>query len=105
MTDLIQKAIAKVDEEAEKMGGTYARLLASHVIDHYLHSDDNAQMVLDKTLSDAYGKIKSKARNQATGGCAVIDDETIYEWLRNYYGFGQGQDKSNSNIVSLFDLI
>lgn len=103
MTELIQKAIAKIDAEAEKMGGTYAQLLASHVIDNYLNSDENAEKVMDKQLSAAFAEIKSKAQKQASNGCAMIDDATVYDWLREFYGFTSKEN--NNNVVSLFDLM
>ena len=36
MTEKIQKAIDKIDQEAEKMGSATVRLLCSHIIDHCL---------------------------------------------------------------------
>ena len=42
MTEKIQKAIDKIDQEAEKMGSATVRLLCSHIIDHCLVNDENA---------------------------------------------------------------
>ena len=42
MTEKIQKAIDKIDQEAEKMGSATVRLLCSHIIDHNLVNDENA---------------------------------------------------------------
>lgn len=103
MTDLIQQAINKIDNEADKLGGTHATLLASHVIDNYLTSDENAQKVLDKELKKGLEKITSKARQQASGGCAAIADDTVYEWLVEFYGFDS--PAQFDNIINLFDLL
>lgn len=67
MTELIQKAINKIDGEAEKLKDTNATLIASHVIDTYLTTDENAQKVLSdkKTLRGCIEKIMSKAKQQA----------------------------------------
>lgn len=46
MTEKIQKAIDKIDQEAEKMGSATVRLLCSHIIDHCLVNDENADKVL-----------------------------------------------------------
>ncbi len=79
MTELIQNAINKIDSEAEKLSNTNATLIASHIIDTYLISDENAQKVLDekKTLRKCIERIKSKAKQQAINGMAMVDDETV----------------------------
>lgn len=46
MTEKIQKAIDKIDQEAEKMGSATVHLLCSHIIDHNLVNDENADKVL-----------------------------------------------------------
>ena len=51
MTEKIQKAIDKIDQEAEKMGSATVRLLCSHIIDHCLVNDENADKVLDEGKS------------------------------------------------------
>lgn len=48
MTELIQKAIDKIDSEADKIKGTYGQIIASHIIDHNLNCDDNAKKILDE---------------------------------------------------------
>ncbi len=40
MTEKIQKAIDKIDGEAEKLNNVNARVIASHIIDTYLNSDE-----------------------------------------------------------------
>ena len=45
MTELIQKAIEKIDSESEKLD-VNAKKIASHIIDTYLNSDANAKKVL-----------------------------------------------------------
>lgn len=55
MTELIKKAIEKIDKEAERLGGGQVMIIASHIIDHYLTNDENAKKVLEdkKTLKAA----------------------------------------------------
>ncbi|MFR5876351.1 MAG: Cas9 inhibitor AcrIIA9 family protein [Eubacterium sp.] len=105
MTEKIQKAINKIDSEAEKHNDTIAKIIASHIIDNYLNSDENAEKVLDEnhTLKKCLDKIKSKARKQASNGMAVIEDDTVYNWAKEYYGFAVGC-KANK-IIDLFDVI
>ncbi len=105
MTELIQKAINKIDGEAEKLKDTNATLIASHIIDTYLISDENAQKVLSdkKTLRACIEKIMSKAKQQAVGRMAMVDDETVYGWAKDYYGFAV--DCKENKVIDLFDFI
>lgn len=105
MTELIQKAINKIDGEAEKLKDTNATLIASHVIDTYLTTDENAQKVLSdkKTLRDCIEKIMSKAKQQAVGRMAMVDYETVYGWVKDYYGFAV--DCKENKVIDLFDFI
>lgn len=68
------KAIDKIDQEAEKMGSATVRLLCSHIIDHCLVNDSNADKVLaeGKSLKGCWDHITSNARKQAAGNCAAV---------------------------------
>lgn len=79
MTEKIQKAIDKIDQEAEKMGSATVRLLCSHIIDHCLVNDENADKVLaeGKSLKGCWDHITSNARKQAAGNCAAVPDDTV----------------------------
>lgn len=105
MTEKIQQAIHKIDEEAEKLDDTNARIIASHIIDTYLNSDENAEKVLDgeKTLKACLESIKSKAKKQASNGVAMIADDTVYGWAKEYYGFAV--DCKENKIIDLLDFI
>lgn len=105
MTEKIQQAIHKIDEEAEKLDDTNARIIASHIIDTYLNSDENAEKVLDgkKTLKACLESIKSKAKKQASNGVAMIADDTVYSWAKEYYGFAV--DCKENKIIDLLDFI
>lgn len=105
MTDIIQQAIEKIDKEAEKLNNTNARLTASHIIDTYLTTDENAEKVLKdkKSLENCFENIRSKARQQAVGNMAMIDDETVYGWVRDYYGFAVNCNENK--IIDLLDFI
>lgn len=36
---------------------------------------------------------------------AVIDDETVYSWIEEYYGFTDLQSPAQNKIVNLFDVL
>lgn len=105
MTEKIQKAIDKIDQEAEKMGSATVRLLCSHIIDHCLVNDENADKVLaeGKSLKGCWDYITSNARKQAEGNCAAVPDDTVYEWAAGYYGFTTEETKAE--IIDLLDLL
>ena len=105
MTETIKKAIEKIDSESEKLD-TNAKKIASHIIDTYLNSDENAEKVLaeKKTLRDCIEKIMSKAKQQAEGRMAMVDDEVVYGWVCDYYDFAV-DCKKESKIIDLLDFI
>lgn len=39
-----------------------------------------------KTWERAWEYVSGKARKQATGNCAMVDDETVYGWFDEYVG-------------------
>lgn len=105
MTKKIQKAIDKIDQEAEKMGSATVRLLCSHIIDHCLVNDENADKVLaeGKSLKGCWAYITNNARKQAAGNCAAVPDDAVYEWAAGYYGFTAEETKAE--IIDLLDLL
>ena len=104
MTELMQKAIDKIDKEAEAINSPAITIVASHIIDVYIKSDENAQKVLDKTLKDCWNKVSSQAKKETSNSCAVISNDTVYEWVKEYYGFAEATAGSEK-IVDIFDYI
>lgn len=106
MTELIQKAIDKIDKEAEAINAPAVTVVASHIIDVYLKSDENAQKALDeeKTLKKCWDDVKNNARKQASGGCAMVSDDAVFEWVKEYYGFAQSAG-TDEKIINLFDCL
>lgn len=98
----IEEAVAKLDKEAEEIGGQYAQIIAQHIIEHELISVENAEKVKEKTLKACVDQVKSQARKQAQGGVAVVEDSKVWTWVREFYGF---KDAAPSKIVDLFDLL
>ena len=48
----IQETINKIDSEADKMKDDTAVRITSYIIDNYITSVENAEKVMNKTLSD-----------------------------------------------------
>lgn len=107
ISDKIQKAIDKIDKEAEELGGGQFMVIASHIIEKYLASDENADKVLDesKSLKKCIDDCKSKARAEAVGNVAMIADETVYGWVKEYYGFSDCSQLQKNKIIDLFDVL
>lgn len=95
MTEIIKKAIEKIDNESEKLD-VNAKKIASHIIDAYLNSDKNAEKVLDekKTLGKCIKNIISKAKQQAVGRMATM---SLDDFMKIY----KESDYSNEHISSV----
>ncbi len=85
--EIIQKAIDKIDTEADRMKDDTAVRITSYIIDNYLLSAENAEKVMNKALSDCISSVKNKARKQAKNGCAMIEDKMVWNWVKEFYEF------------------
>lgn len=83
----IQEAINKLDSEADKMKDDTAVRIVGYIIDNYITSVENAEKVMNKTLSDCINNVRNKAQKQAKNGCAMIEDRTVWNWVKEFYGF------------------
>lgn len=85
--EIIQKAINKIDTEADRMKDDTVVRITSYIIDNYITSAENAEKVMNKALSDCISSVKVKARKQAKNGCAMIEDRTVWNWVKEFYEF------------------
>lgn len=83
----IQEAINKIDSEADRMEDDTAVRITSYIIDNYITSVENAEKVMSKTLSDCISSVRSKAKKQAKNGYAMIEDRTVWNWVKEFYEF------------------
>lgn len=83
----IQEAINKIDAEADRMKDDTAVRITSYIIDNYLLNTENAEKVMNKTLSDCISNVRNKAKKQAKNGCAMIEDRTVWNWVKEFYEF------------------
>ena len=106
MTELMKKAIAKIDAEGEK-GGTNQKRIAQYIIDALITDDVSAGKVTDekKSLADCVKAVTGKARKHAENGCAMVEDETVYSWIREYYGIAEEPKTDNIISLDLADLL
>lgn len=108
MTELMKKAIEKIDKNMEK--NTSLKPFAQYIIDELIVDDSSAEKILNekKSLSACFDAVKTKARQRAVGNCAFVEPETVYSWIREYFGFKSVPENSNStqtesNIIN-FDI-
>ena len=85
--EIIQKAINKIDAEADRMKDDTAVRITSYIIDNYLLNTENAEKVMNKTLSDCISNVRNKAKKQAKNGYAMIEDKTVWNWVKEFYEF------------------
>jgi len=111
----IEQAKERITEESKK-GGAQLAAIGSYIIDELLTNEENAVKILEpkKSLSGAMQSIKSHAQKSAFGGVAMIEDNEVYGWVREYYEISDltvvkpapkppaGPDLGN---ISLFDLL
>lgn len=97
-----QEAINKIDSEADKLG-EQGQVIAQYIIDNFLSDEKSVELVEGKTLDDCMKEIKNKAQKQAKNGVAMIKDDTVYAWVREFYGFAE-KTKSDK-VIDLFDFI
>lgn len=93
---MFENAINKVNKEIAEIKNPYGERLGTYIITELLDSEDNAAKILNekKTLKGCFSEISSKARKNADGNVAMIDSETVFGWLREYYGI------SNSDVTA-----
>ncbi len=106
MTELMKKAIAKIDAEGEK-GGSNQKRIAQYIIDTLITDDISAGKVTDekKSLAGCVKAVTGKAREHAENGCAMVEDETVYSWVRKYYGIAEEPRTDNIISLDLADLL
>lgn len=119
MTELMKKAIAKIDAEGEK-GGHYEKYMAQWIIENIITDDDSAKRILkdEKKLDDCFYKMveiaekqKEKVTDPKTGkpkpGCFVgaVTPEQIFSTIREYYEVEEKAASSNIISLDLADLL
>lgn len=106
MTELMEKAIKKIDSEAEKAGKN-GKLIAQYIIDNLIYDDESAEKILSdkKTFVACMNEVKKKAKQQASDGMAMVEDFTVFEWVRNFFDVQEKPKNDNILNLSLADLI
>lgn len=89
MTELQERAIAKIDAEIEKeKGNRILEIIGEFLINLVTATPDAAEKLLDekKNLKGAYEAMRNEARKYQKDGCAVLTDDEGFEVICGYYG-------------------
>lgn len=89
MTELQERAIAKIDAEIEKeKGNRILEIIGEFLINLVTANSDAAEKLLDekKNLKGAYEAMRNEARKYQKDGCAVLTDDEGFEVICGYYG-------------------
>lgn len=73
MLEKLKKELEKTKNPMEKALGEYILSLGREVKE-------------GANLMGCAAKVKEKAKAQASGGCAIIEDSVVYGWAREYFG-------------------
>ncbi|OFI49556.1 hypothetical protein BG261_02965 [Floricoccus tropicus] len=79
------KALKKMLKEVEHT--SYEPI---HTIHNWLCDQDDEELFISilksgKTISNAFNYAGSKSREQAFEGCAMVEHDQVFEWVREYY--------------------
>ena len=77
------EGIERLAKMLEGQKDKYLNIIAKHLMQHT--ELDQAYLNEEKNLKDMAEYIKGKAKKQATGGVAVIEDEIVFKWAREYF--------------------
>ena len=106
MTELMERATKNLEGEAEKAGKN-GKLIAQYSIDNLIDDDESAEKILSdkKTFAACMNEVKKKAKQQASDGMAMVEDFTVFEWVRNFFDVQEKPKNDNILNLSLADLI
>lgn len=77
------EGIKRLEKMLEGQKDKYLNIIAKHLMQHT--ELDQAFLNEEKNFNDMAEYIKGKAKKQATSGVAVIEDEIVFKWAREYF--------------------
>lgn len=86
--DVLAKAKQKLEDEVkEAKDKEFADPIISHLIKRCEEDPGLAEDIIQehKTWIKCFTYIRSQAKKQAKGNCAVIRDDLVYEWAEDYF--------------------
>lgn len=114
MTELIKKAIDKIDSEGKNINNEYIRKnIVEKIIKTKLINDENAKKVIDdkKSLKDCIMYIYKKA--EGNGNVEIVnekkqkgafvggEDSDLWKWVCEYYNFETDEEYKPIDILDI----
>lgn len=84
----VENAIKKLKKEREKAKNkNFATPIIEHLLKRCAEDPGMAEDIMKtcKTWDKCFAYILQNAKKQATGNCAAVEDEVVYEWAEDYY--------------------
>lgn len=103
----VEEAIKKINTVIqERPNDRHRALIGEHIIDQ-ITTEEAAEGILapEKTLEGAMDEIERKARERAVRNCAVIEDDVVFRWAREYFGISETTKPQPSAHLSLDDFL
>lgn len=102
----INEARAELTEQAQKEGSALATFIEEH-INILLTTEEAAEKVRGKKMSDLIRMITNAARKKAVKGCAMLSDEDVTKMAEDFYGVAADQKPEpkkheRTNVLDLF---
>ena len=106
----IDDAIAKITNESQ---GNRTLIIFEESLTSICTNDIIAEKIMDpnKKLKDCAKKTMESAKKQAFEGCAMVENEDVYEMIRKYYDISESDVKAHtthapsSNVIDITDLL
>lgn len=100
MSELTNKAIAKITDEMMKLNDPIAQGVEEYLTKKCT-TDEIAEKLLaeDKSLADATGMLWEEAKKRRKGQSAYIPPDEVYAMVEEYYGINQ------PNVIDIMSLL
>lgn len=85
--DIKQRAEDKLKKELAEKIDSFGKIVLNHLIERVRDDAGLADDILQphKTWKKCHDYIYENARKQASGNCAAVQDDLVYEWAEDYY--------------------
>lgn len=85
MTDKKQQALAKLEIELSKEPNDIEQAIADWLKEQSDEELFKGMLEEQKSIKNARQYAYNEAHKHQVGGCAIIKDETVFEWVSSYY--------------------
>lgn len=99
---MLEETIRRIKEEQE--AGTGEKQIGDYLLKHLKKQPEDEEKIgaEGKSLRGCMDYLKSRYREKATGGVAMVSDEEVFADVRAYYGI---EEKKTAGGIRLEDLL